>query len=347
MSQGTERVTMRSIAKRAGVSRTTVSYVVNGLADQRNISQETRERVIDVLREMNYRPDILAQALQGVRTRTIGVLWSLTGYNPITAMVNEIALMANRHNHVSYLTDHLNDSATTVRALDDFSARRVDAVVIDADPLLLRNKQVVRALDHFSAAVAVSPEPVEASIDVVVHNRGKLFYQAAQHLLSSGRRRLAVAMPMLANHDPKIRAVRQAISEFSGNAEPLIEIRYELEYPMVEHSGQYLLADLESRFVGDVPFDSLICASDQDAAHAVRWLQKRGKSIPDDVAIVGANNTEFGRLIVPQLATGLRHDDLVAEQIERMLFGRLENPELPPQRAEVEMEFVWRESAGR
>ena len=110
------------------------SYVVNGHADRRNISRKTRKRMIGVMQEMNYRPDILAQALQGVRTRTIGVLWSLTGYNPITAMVNEIALIARRHNFASYLADHLNDPDATVNALEDFASRRVDAVVIDAAP---------------------------------------------------------------------------------------------------------------------------------------------------------------------------------------------------------------------
>ena len=238
MSQVSSRATMCAIAKCAGVSRTTVSYVVNGHADRRNISRKTRERVIGVMQEMNYRPDILAQALQGVRTRTIGVLWSLTGYNPITALVNEIALIARRHNHASYLADHLNDPDATVDALEDFASRRVDAVVIDADPVLLRDKRIIRALDQFAAAVAVSPEPVEATIDLIVQNRGTLYLQAAQHLLTHGRKRLAIAMPMLANHEPKIRAVRQAIAEHSSATEPLLEIRYKIDYPKIEHSSQ-------------------------------------------------------------------------------------------------------------
>jgi len=346
MSQVTNRVTMRTIAERAGVSRTTVSYVVNGLADRRNISQKTRERVINVMQEMNYRPDILAQALQGVRTRTLGVLWSLTGYNPITAMVNEIALMAKRHNYVSYLTDHLNDPTATVQALDDFASRRVDAVVIDGDPVLLRDERIIRSLDRFSAAVAISPEPVDATIDLIVHNRGELYLQAARFLLTHGRKHLAVAMPILTNHEPKVRAVKQAIREYDDAVAPLIEIRYRLDYPMVEHSAQYMLAELESQFSNRVPFDALLCASDQEAAHAIRWLQEKGKIVPDDVAVVGANNTEFGRLMVPPLATGIRHDDLVAAEIERMLFRRLSDPTLPLQRAEVNMEFLWRQSAG-
>jgi DNA-binding LacI/PurR family transcriptional regulator len=346
MSQATSRATMGAIAKRAGVSRTTVSYVVNGQADRRNISRQTRERVIGIMQEMNYRPDILAQALQGVRTRTIGVLWSLTGYNPITAMVNEIALMAKRHNHASYLADHLNDADATVNALEDFASRRVDAVVIDADAVLLQDRRIIKALGQFAAAVAVSPEPVDATVDLVVHERGTLYSQAAQHLLSRGRRRLAVAMPMVPNHEPKVRAIRRAIADHDGSADPLLEVRYQIEYPKVEHSAQFILNALQQRFPKTVPFDALLCPSDQEAAYAIRWLQDKGLSVPADVAVVGANNTEFGRLVTPPLASGIRHDEVVAAEIERMLFGRLEDPSMELQTSQVDMEFVWRESAG-
>jgi DNA-binding LacI/PurR family transcriptional regulator len=346
MSHATNRATMCAIAKRAGVSRTTVSYVVNGQADRRNISLRTRERVIGIMQEMNYRPDIMAQALQGVRTRTIGVLWSLTGYNPITAMVNEIALMAKRHNHASYLADHLNDPDATVNALDDFASRRVDAVVIDADAVLLRDKRIIKALGQFAAAVAISPEPVEATVDLIVHERGTLYLQAAQHLLNHDRTRLAVAMPKVPNHEPKIRAIQRAIAQHPGPTEPLLEIRYQIDYPKVEHSAQYILAALQQQFPGEVPFDALLCPSDQEAAYAIRWLQEKGLEIPRDVAVVGANNTEFGRLVTPPLATGIRHDEAVAAEIERMLFGRLESPTSALQTSTVDMEFVWRQSAG-
>jgi len=74
-----QRVTMRTIAARAGVSPATVSLVFNGRDKQLKISDQTRQRVLDALREMNYRPDVAARTLQGQRTRTIGVLWSLSG----------------------------------------------------------------------------------------------------------------------------------------------------------------------------------------------------------------------------------------------------------------------------
>jgi len=82
-------------------------------------------------------------------------------------------------------------------------------------------------------------------------------------------------MPKLVNHDSNVAAVRKAISEFSGDFAPWIEVRCELDYPTIEHSAQhlFLLTRLKSQYADNLPFDALICASDQDAAHAVRWLQ--------------------------------------------------------------------------
>src|SRR5262245_16680685 len=127
------RVTMQAIAEKAGVSRSTVSFVVNGRDQEFKICAETRQRVLEAVREFNYQPDSVARVLQGQKTRTVGVLWSLSGYNPIIEMVNRLALMAKKHGYASFLNDHLNDPDETLTALEEFLSRRVDAIVIDAD----------------------------------------------------------------------------------------------------------------------------------------------------------------------------------------------------------------------
>jgi LacI family transcriptional regulator len=342
------RVTLKSIAERVGVSYSTVSFVVNGRSDEFKISHDTRKRVLDAARDLDYKPDSAARALKGQRTRSIGVLWSLSGYNPIIEMVNGLAFMAKRHGYASYLTDHFNDPAETLAALEDYLSRRVDAVVMDADPLLLKTEPILKALSNFAAVVAISNEPVDVPFDLVVHRRGPLYEQAARHLLARGRRRLAVALADLRNHEPKIEAVRKVLSEEGHDPASLVTIRFHCDFPGVQPSlGQdRLLNELETRFPGDVSFDALLCASDEDAAFCIAWLNKKGLKVPEDVAITGLNDTPWGRITVPPLATGLRHNEQVAEAVEQMLFDRLADSSLSPQRATVDMEFVWRESAG-
>ncbi|MDZ4819287.1 MAG: LacI family DNA-binding transcriptional regulator [Planctomycetota bacterium] len=342
------RVTMAVIAERAGVSRSTASFVINGRDKELKISAETCRRVLDVVRELNYLPDVAARTLLGQKTRTIGILWSLSGYNPIVGMVNSLTLMAAANGYRTFLIDHLNDAKKTAAALEDLASRRVDAIVMDADRHMLTDPKILALLRHFVAVVAVSNEPIKVPCDLVVHRRGPLYEQAARYLLRSGRRRLAIAMPDVANHDLKVDAVRNVLAEAGHSAERLIEIRFHVEFPGIDPlSGQERLVDaLEARFPDKMPFDALMCASDEDAAYCVQWFQNKGMAIPDDMAIVGANDTLLGRILRPQLATGHRHNEGVSEAIRRFLFARLDNSLAAPQTAVIDMEFVCRKSAG-
>jgi DNA-binding LacI/PurR family transcriptional regulator len=342
------RVTMQAIAERAGVSRSTVSFVMNGRDQEFKIATDTRDRVLEAVREFNYQPDSFARVLQGQKTRTIGVLWSLSGYNPIIEMVNRIALMAKRNGYASFLNDHLNDPTETLAALDEFISRRVDAIVIDADRRILTNREVLDALSNFEAVVAVSNEQIDVPFDLVVHRRDPLFEQATRHLIATGRKRLAIVMPDVAIHDLKVEAVRNVLKSENLGPSALIEIRYHVDYPVVQPTlvQNCLVETMNARFPDSIPFDALLCVSDEDAACCLEWLKCRSLRVPADVAVTGANDTLLGRMLEPPLASGLRHNEEVAAVVEQFLFRRLDDPSLAPQQAIVEMEFIWRESAG-
>ncbi len=83
-----------------------------------------------------------------------------------------------------------------------------------------------------------------------------------------------------------------------------------------------------------------------NALALISWLQSNGIRVPDDVAVVGFSNTEMAECLDPPLASVERNDGQLADVIEQVLFARLETPALPPQRREVAMQFIWRESAG-
>jgi len=79
---------------------------------------------------------------------------------------------------------------------------------------------------------------------------------------------------------------------------------------------------------------------------AMRFLREKGLRIPEDVAVVGFNGSEFAGCLVPPLASIDRHDDELARLAHDMLFRRLADPALPEQRETVRMTFIRRESAG-
>jgi DNA-binding LacI/PurR family transcriptional regulator len=109
--------------------------------------------------------------------------------------------------------------------------------------------------------------------------------------------------------------------------------------------GPYRRA-LDERFSERFPFDAVLCASDEGAAAMIKWLRRRGLNVPGDVAVRGFNGAEWGESMSPPLASVDRRDEAVGTEIDRMVFARLKNPDLPPQRRTIPMRMIWRESAG-
>jgi DNA-binding LacI/PurR family transcriptional regulator len=97
---------------------------------------------------------------------------------------------------------------------------------------------------------------------------------------------------------------------------------------------------------GALPVDAIFCFNDIGAGFMMRELRHRGIDVPQDVAIVGFNNTPLSQVMEPPLATGDRKHQDVALAVNKMLFRRLSDPDVPAQCQYVHMSFLWRDSAG-
>jgi LacI family transcriptional regulator len=93
--------------------------------------------------------------------------------------------------------------------------------------------------------------------------------------------------------------------------------------------------------------DALLCSCDEAAITAISWLTARGIHVPDDVAVVGFNNSSIDEHQAVPLASVDRREDEMIDAALQMLYSRLKEPALPVRRVELPMQFVWRRSAGR
>jgi DNA-binding LacI/PurR family transcriptional regulator len=121
----------------------------------------------------------------------------------------------------------------------------------------------------------------------------------------------------------------------------------DLDYPSdAETHGLLHLEGFRRRWPDQVGLDAVFCFNDVGALYVMRDLQDRGLRVPEDVAVVGFNDTEPGRLWRPALASGDRKFADVAAAVERLLSTRLSDPEQPPRTETIEMNFLRRASAG-
>jgi len=341
-SSSAKPIGIREVARRLGVSVSTVSFAFSGKG---TVNEEMRQRVLKAAREMEYRPTTLAQGLRGGRTNAIGIIWELGGGpHPSVRMVRNIATRVQGHGCVTYVVDGLGNADVIDRALTDFMQRRVDSVVIEVGSDMGLTDWMEERLLAFPSAVAVTTRHFPSRVDQIVRDRSVAFDAAADHLARTGRRRPGCIG--LVEGSRKIHAFIDRLATHGIDVSPdhQIEVRVP-ETKEIWAPRAYEI--LQSRFdAGPVPFDALVCTTDEIAIAAMAWLRSRHVRIPQDVAVIGANDSEICPFTHPPLASIARRDEEVADAIEAMIFARLDDPDLPAQRQDIPMEFIPRESAG-
>lgn len=332
-------VGLKTISEQAGVSISTVSHILAGRGQR--YAADTRKAVLEGARKLNYKPNPAACALRGGRTNTVGMI------GPVGSLGGDIAhsftKRARVRGYVTYLADHMSDLRLLWEALADFARRRVDGVVVRSPGGFLYEKLAER-LREFPAAVAMVKVPAPVQIDQMVVDIYPAFHAVVDHFAKTGRRQ-----PGIVFGDPQSDKVKTFVDRFKQHGiEVSPQAIIDFDWNLWQRSPpRAIYQSLDVLFpTGRVPFDALFLLRDDMAVAAMTWLKAHGYQIPRDVAVVGFANENYSQYLDPPLASIHPSNEEVLDAMEKMLFARLENPDLPPQREDIPMEFVWRESAG-
>src|SRR5580704_13704221 len=131
-------ITIKDVAEKSGLSATTVSLVLNNAPLSQHIPPVTKARIKQAAQELGYRPNIFARSLRNQRSHTIGVtVYDITD-SYCTQILRGIDSGLYRSDYLSMLTDNQNDNARFKRALDMLAQRRIEALIVLANPLTLK-----------------------------------------------------------------------------------------------------------------------------------------------------------------------------------------------------------------
>jgi DNA-binding LacI/PurR family transcriptional regulator len=293
------RPTQRQIAKEVGVSRTTVSLVLNNVPGVR-ISSGTRQRVLEVARRLNYYPDAAARTLVSGRTCTIGfVLCQSPDRIFADAFLPEVLRGvgdAIQENGFRVLLHSVEDVAAPEAYIGLVREKHADGIILSGprsdDQQLLRLKA-----ERFSV-VLLGQLPGSDIPFVDVDNVGAA-RQAVNHLLGLGRRRVG----MITNAPLAYTAARDRLA---GYRQALEEVNIPFDEELVrygdfrEESGRGAMNQLLDL---PKPPTAVFVASDLVAFGASVAIKQRGLTIPDDVALVGFDNVRLAHYVDPPLTT--------------------------------------------
>jgi LacI family transcriptional regulator len=330
-------VTLKDVAREAQVSTATVSRVINGHG---NVSDATRERILDVAERLRYVPDSAARSLSTGLTHTIGVLLpDLYGefFSEIIRGIDQAARGRGLHLLLSGVHGSAEEAALAIRALRG----RVDGLLIMspyADAAFLA--------EHSAAETPVvlmnTPVRGYGHSAFSVDNRGGARVMVS-HLAAVGHRRIAFISGPENNFDAteRLAGYREALRALGLEAGERV-----LPGDFSEESGYRAAQSLLARQARAWP-DAVFAANDMMALGSLFAFNEAGVGVPADIALAGVDDIPMARFVTPPLTTvRVRMAELGARALER-LAAAIEAPDATPASTEtVPAELVVRESCG-
>ena len=322
------RVRLRDVAERAGVSVTTVSFVLNERPGS-GISVETRDRVLRVAREMGYRPNVAARSLRTQVTNTIGLVsGQIVTDNYGGDLIRGALVTALEHDHLLIVVESQDDPAAERQLVEDLLARQVDGIIlatITSDrielPGIRHGRTVLLNCTSSHALPAVLADEFSGGRD------------AANAVLRAGHHHgiflVGEVIDGLRPARERHRGVAAALGDAGTELEEVIDCTWSPESAYEAVSRQLS--------TGEVP-RALICLNDRIAFGAYQALADAGLRIPDDVSVVSFDDSELARWLRPQLTSvALPYFDMGRIAVESVLGLRQEWAHAPAQEHLVAM----------
>ncbi|WP_456832488.1 LacI family DNA-binding transcriptional regulator [Deinococcus sp. UYEF24] len=304
------KLTIATLARSLGVSPATVSNAIN---NRGHLSEETRQRVLQAIRQSGYSPSFTAKALRTGRTQTTGlILPNIT--NPVfPLMAQEIEREFSARGQAVMLMDSQGRLDKQTHALESLRSRKVDAIILVA----CRGT----GPEHVPDGVILIDAPSNPRSDVSSdhHFGGRL---AAQHLIELGHRRISVLA------GPENSVVAQ--ERFQGAAEVMADAG--LSFVQIHHSSYGLEHGEEYAALHHRPGEAsaLYAVSDSLAVGLIRGLQRVGLRAPDDVSVMGFDDVVWAELVTPSLSTIRQNVPAIAQAAVRLAMGEAQTERAIP-----------------
>ena len=336
------RPTQVDVAKRAGVSRATVSYVLNGLTDGRvPISEETRQRVLDAIEELGYEPDARAQALRSGNTNTIALIipdLRNPHFCELATGIEEAARASGYHLLLSSTT--LNDEYA-VEIFKDLSRRRFDGLIL-ASSFILESEEAQATLEQVrKRGLPIVELSENYGVDSVGVDYRQVTREVMSYLLSLGHRRIGMIYGV-GGHELAEDRRQPYRSSLEAEGIPVEEDLIVECGPTIEDGYQAALKLLK---LAPRP-TAVIAVNDLLSMGAVRAAADSGLRVPNDLSLVGYDDIPMANYLVPRLTTVTKDAHASGKKAFEILLRRMQNSDLPRQIIHTSARLIIRESTG-
>lgn len=283
--------TIKDVAREAGVATSTASYALNGVP---KVSEETRQKVLEAAKKLNYVPNLSARSLKLQRTETIGVfLNDFSGplYSELLRGINKVAALGGYDLIASSI--YGKREGTVLKFLEE---KRVDGAILLCSSV--SDDLIKKAASEDFPIIVLDREIKHENIYSVLLNNEAGMYNAVEHLIKLGHRKIAYITGPIDSYDAKNRLMgyKKALTDYGYGIDNNLIVNGNFE----ESSGyQGMKLILASK----IDIDAVAAANDEMAIGAMRAVKESGLKIPQDISIVGFDDIQLAEYIYPSLTT--------------------------------------------
>lgn len=334
-------LTLEDIAKKVGVSRSTVSRVVNG---HPNVREDVRERVLEVVRQTGYHPNAAARTLASQRSRMIGLVLPRTVSSFFTdpyfpQFTQGVAQACNRADYTLGL--FLVGTEDDEEKIFPRVSRRgfLDGVLVQSGHGQIGDQLIERLVEEKVPLVNVGRPFHAEGVSYIDVDNADAAHNAVSHLIRLGYQRIATITGP-SNSTVGIDRKEGYLKALAERGRP-IDQSLVVEGDFTEAGGYYAMQRLLA-----AKTDAVFAASDVMAIGAMRAVREAGLGIPEDVAFVGFDDLPVAGLTSPKLTTVRQRVHRFGMAAVEILIDLIENGTHPPRRVMMTTELVIRESCG-
>ncbi|MFD2671323.1 LacI family DNA-binding transcriptional regulator [Marinicrinis sediminis] len=285
--------TIRDVSKKAGVSIATVSRVLNG---QEGYSKTTKEKVLQVIHELGYTPNEIARGLVNKKTSTIGVMFPTVSSFFFSQLLSGIEEAAQQQQYNVFICNTAKNGERTEKYLQVLREKQVEGILFVSD--FMKEPYYEQLIASRMPFVLVSTESMRYPVPFVKVDDRKASYAAVQYLLEKGHRHIGMISGTQGDPiagTPRVEGYRQALEDYGLPFEASRMYYGNFGF----NSGAAGMEQLWEQHRDNLT--AVFAASDEMAAGAISACYRLGIRVPEQMSVIGYDNTPLARMVTPPL----------------------------------------------
>lgn len=340
-----KKASLNDIATKLGVSKTLVSFVLNGKAKEYRISEDICQRVMDVAKELNYTPNRIAQGLRTGNTKTIGLIIADIANPFFGKLGREIEQEAARHGYNVIFCSSDENPEKSAQQIAMLQQSQVDGFIIS--PPINSEDQIRTLAKGRIPFVLIDRFFPEIDCNYIVVDNYSAAYTATNHLLALGRKRIAnITLNLdLANMKDRTDGYKQALRDASIEVdENLVKVLpFSHENKDVARAINQLLGKKNN-----LKADAILFSTSKIGIMAIECISSLGLKIPEDIAVVSFDNTDAYKICVSPVTVIGQPLNEIGKTAMHILLNEIKHPGsiIKTQKITLKTEFIVRKSCG-